>query len=56
MNIGVIGAGAIATYVLETAAEDSSINVESVLVRDKEKYAGIAARYGVTLYTDVEDF
>ncbi len=56
MNIGVIGAGAIARYVLETVAEDSSMNVESVLVRDKDKYANVAEKFGVTLYTDVEDF
>lgn len=56
MKIGIIGAGAIATYVLDTVAQDSTMDVESLFVRDKEKYEHLASKYGVTLYTDIESF
>ena len=58
MNIGIIGAGAIATYMMETIGEHKEWNmhVQSVFVRDKEKYAELASAHGVTLYTDIDAF
>ena len=58
MNIGIIGAGAIATYVVEAIAENPSWNmhVKSVYVRDKEKYADFAAKNNIVLYQDIDAF
>lgn len=58
MKIGIIGAGAIATYVMDelTKAADTPMQVHSLLVRDKTKYAAVAARHQVDLYTEVDDF
>lgn len=58
MDIGIIGAGAIATYVIETigAKEKSEMRVRSLYVRNGEKYASLALNHGVTLYTDMDAF
>lgn len=58
MNIGIIGAGAIATYVLDELAIQTKtpIHVRSLLVRDRTKYADLAARHQVELYTEMDDF
>ena len=56
MNIGIIGAGAIANFLLEHLQHEQDINITSVLVRDKEKYEALQHKYHVTLYTDVELF
>ncbi len=56
MNIGIIGAGAIAHFLLEQLQQDRSINITSVLVRDKEKYEKLQQKFNITLYTDVEQF
>ena len=57
MNIGIIGGGAIANYILDTCHTASTdMYVKSVLVRDKEKYKAMAESYGVELYTDIDRF
>lgn len=57
LNIGLIGGGAIATFLLEEIEKKQieGIHIQSVLVRDKEKYAHLR-QYGVDLYTDVHAF
>lgn len=58
MNIGIIGCGAIANFLLEEISQvkDSSFNISSILVRSKDKYERIAKKYGVSLHTNVEKF
>lgn len=58
LNIGVIGAGAIATYLLETihGNEKYHFQITSLFVKDKEKYHHLAEKYNVTLYTNLNEF
>ena len=58
MNIGIIGGGAIATYLLEIIEQQANetMQVHSILVRQKEKYVHLATRHSVDLYTDMEAF
>lgn len=58
MNIGLIGAGAIAHFLLEemNQKQQKSLHIQSVLVRDKEKYQTLEKQFGVTLFTDLEAF
>ena len=58
MNIGIIGGGAIATYIMEMVEKQTNegMQVCSVLVRKKEKYAKLATHHRVDLYTDVDAF
>lgn len=57
MNIGLIGGGAIATFLLDEIEKKDlkEVSIQSVLVRNVQKYAHLE-KYGVTLYTDVEEF
>lgn len=55
MNIGLIGAGAIAEYALEQLSKEASLHVKKILVRDEVKYAHLVKQYGVELVTDIED-
>jgi len=57
LNIGLIGGGAIATFLLEEIHQKNIKNVyiRSVLVRDVQKYAHLE-EYGVTLYADAHEF
>lgn len=57
MQIGIIGSGAIATFLLEALEEQQikNIQVKSILVRNLEKYAYLED-FGVTLYTDIHEF
>lgn len=55
MRVGIIGAGAIATYLLEEE-KNHPYDVVSVFVRDIEKYAHLESEYDVTLYDDVTTF
>lgn len=57
MNIGLIGGGAIATFLLEEIATKKMKDprIQSVFVRDKAKYAHLE-RFGVALYTDLDAF
>lgn len=57
MNIGLIGGGAIASFLLEEIEQKElqGIFIRSILVRDEQKYAHLR-KYGVSLYTEVEAF
>lgn len=56
MKIGMIGAGAIGTYVLDKIRDEKNLEVRSILVRNEEKYKQFEDKYGVNLYTDFEEF
>ncbi|GAB3064223.1 aspartate dehydrogenase [Salinicoccus sesuvii] len=58
MNIGIIGAGAIANTMLERINHDAheNLRINSVLVRDKEKYQHLEGEYGISLHTDLGYF
>lgn len=55
MRIGLIGAGALAAYLLE---KESTYNyvIHSVFVRDAQKYERLAETNDITLYTDFDAF
>lgn len=57
MRIGVIGGGAIATFLLDEIEKhpEEDVCIRSVFVRNREKYIHLEA-YGVTLYTDLTEF
>src|SRR5699024_8106714 len=55
LNIGIIGAGAIATYVLGEVQKEKDLSVTSIFVRNDEKYQHLEDDH-VTLYTDFEKF
>lgn len=58
MNIGLIGAGAIANFLLEKLNGDQGENlrIKSILVRDKEKYRSIESNFQVKLFTNLDAF
>ena len=58
MNIGVIGAGAVATFLLKEINQNQldNLRIKSVLVRDTEKYRLLESKFGVKLYTDLNSF
>lgn len=58
MNIGLIGAGAIAHFLLEkmNRQQHETLRISSVFVRNKERYRLLESVYGVSLYTDLEQF
>ena len=58
MDIGIIGAGAIANVMLERINHDSheNLKITSVFVRNEEKYQHLTEEFGVTLYTDLDRF
>lgn len=58
MNIGIIGAGAIATFLLEEInhKEQGNLQITSVFVRNRKKYEELETKYGVTLYTELDAF
>ncbi|THE13428.1 aspartate dehydrogenase [Bacillus timonensis] len=58
MKIGVIGAGAIATFLLKEINQNQHENLEinSILVRNKEKYGVLESNFGVKLFTDLQAF
>lgn len=58
MRIGIIGAGAIAHFLLQHLNEQrvGDLVVTSVLVRNREKYEPLVDKYQVALYTDVTAF
>lgn len=57
MKIGVIGGGAIASFLLDEIKQvkTADIEIRSILVRDKEKYDHLQGN-GIELYTDVDAF
>lgn len=56
MNIGVIGAGAIAQFVAQQLQHDDTYTMTDVLVRNVDKHRDFAEAYNVTLHTDVTTF
>lgn len=58
MRVGLIGAGAIATYLLEEFDQknDKEIRISSVFVRNREKYAHLEESCNVSLFTDLDKF
>lgn len=58
MNIGLIGAGAIAHFLLEelNQKQQKNLHIKSIFVRDKKKYQLLEADFGVELFTDLEAF
>ncbi|AWE08566.1 aspartate dehydrogenase [Lysinibacillus sp. 2017] len=58
MNIGLIGAGAISRFLLDEINQKQlkAFRIQSVFVRDKEKYCSLEEAYGVQLYTDLNEF
>jgi aspartate dehydrogenase len=58
MDIGIIGAGAIANVMMERINHDrhENLKVKSVFVRNEEKYQHLEEEFGITLYTDLEAF
>lgn len=58
MNIGLIGAGAIARFLLEEINQKQAQygRVTSIFVRNREKYHALETEFGVTLYTDIQAF
>lgn len=58
VNIGLIGAGAIANFLLQQLGgkQQNGICINSVYVRNKEKYEMLEQRFGLTLYTDLDAF
>lgn len=58
MRIGLIGAGAIGQFLVKEMNQEqlSTLRVESVLVRDQEKYRSLEQQYGVELFTDLNKF
>jgi aspartate dehydrogenase len=58
MNIGLIGAGAIANFLLKEINDNQleNLRIKSILVRNKEKYRSLESNFGVILFTDLEAF
>lgn len=58
MNIGLIGGGAIASFLLEEVSKNKhdSLNIKSIYVRDKAKYSYLSANYDVKLFSDITLF
>jgi|SRR5690625_104901 len=58
MKIGLIGAGAIANFLLKEMNQNQTENMQivSALVRNKEKYEALASKFNVKLYTELEEF
>lgn len=58
MKIGLIGAGAIAHFLLEEINEkrQENLRITSVFVRDRGKHHLLESNYGVKLYTEIDAF
>ena len=58
MNIGLIGAGAIANFLLQQLNEkqQSDLRISSIYVRNKEKYEELEHQFGITLFTELDAF
>ena len=58
MKIGIIGAGAIANFLLEkiNGVQHEKLKINSILVRDQEKYYFLESKYQVKLYSELETF
>ncbi|GGA74997.1 aspartate dehydrogenase [Ornithinibacillus halotolerans] len=58
MKIGIIGAGAIANFLLKeiNSKQMKNLHINSILVRDVEKYRTLESSFGVKLYSNLDDF
>ncbi|GAB3798913.1 aspartate dehydrogenase [Virgibacillus kimchii] len=58
MEVGLIGAGAIGTYLLEelNSKKDKDIRITSIYVRNLEKYQHLQEQYDIRLYTNLDNF
>ncbi|MGM8364068.1 aspartate dehydrogenase [Virgibacillus sp. W0181] len=58
MKVGIIGAGAIATFLMKelNRTKDSNVKVTSVYVRDITKYRALEKSYNVKLYSNITEF
>ena len=58
MNIGLIGAGAIANFLLDKLNhyQHHKLRIRSIYVRNREKYQYLESKYDVILYTDLQAF
>src|SRR5699024_1663153 len=58
MKIGLIGAGAIANFLLKKVnlEDKEDLQITSVFVRDREKYQTLEEKYGIQLFTNLEEF
>jgi len=59
MKVGLIGAGAIANFLLKELNMENKhddLQISSIFVRNKEKYQTLEEKYGVTLFTSLEEF
>lgn len=58
MNIGLIGAGAIANFLLTEINQKQmdDLQIKSVFVRDRKKYKSLELKYNARLFTDLEAF
>lgn len=58
MNIGLIGAGAIAHFLLGKINhhQHGTLRINSIFVRNREKYRLLEKEFGVTVYTELEEF
>src|SRR5690606_24258422 len=58
MRIGLIGAGAIAHFLLEEINEklQENLRITSVFVRDRGKHQLLESNYGIKLYTELDAF
>lgn len=58
MNIGIVGAGAIATFLMTKINQDKAgeMRVTSVFVRNYEKYQNLEQQHHVTLFNDLDAF
>src|SRR5690625_2431467 len=58
MKIGLIGAGAIANFLLTEINQNNhdKLQITSVFVRNKEKYQALEEEFGITLFTDLDHF
>lgn len=58
MNIGLIGGGAIANFLLDKInhKQHGKLRIRSVYVRNREKYQALESKFGVKLHTDLEAF
>lgn len=58
LNIGLIGAGAIGTYLLEelNGKNNQDLHITAVYVRNKEKYSHLEKTYNVNVFTNMDEF
>lgn len=58
MNIGIVGAGAIARFLMKKVNQDGigNMTVKSIFVRNYNKYADLEKQYNVKLFDDLDAF